>query len=96
MTKKFFVLTALVLCFLPGVRAQNVLWSFTTDSDIVASPVVASNGTIYIASYDRYIYALSPGGDVLWTTNLLEPTYIFLGSTYSAVYGTPAVGERGT
>lgn len=41
-------------------------WVYQTSKGIFSSPVVASDGTIYIGSADRYFYALDPDGSLRW------------------------------
>lgn len=91
-----FIVT-LLFATLPSCWAQAPfqVWKFQTGEAIVSSPVVGADGTIYVASYDRTNYALTPGGSNQWTFALPEPTYIWFG-TYTAVYGTPAIGPDGT
>ena len=97
MNKKLLLLLSAAVCCLPlRASAQNLLWDFATPFSIVASPAVARDGTIYVCSYDRFIYSLTPAGVTNWATELQEPTYIFSNSTYTAVYGTPAIGSDGT
>jgi len=51
----------------------------------VVSPVLASDGTIYVGSYDYSLYALNPDGTLKWT-------YV----TADRFYNTPAVALDGT
>jgi outer membrane protein assembly factor BamB len=53
--------------------------------DIVSSPAIASDGTIYVGSYDQYLYAISPGGTLKWKY-----------ATGAAVGASPAIGSDGT
>jgi outer membrane protein assembly factor BamB len=92
------LLLTLLLCLLPwlNLRAQpQKIWEFATSQPMLASPAIAPDGTIYIGSYDRNIYAIGPDGSPLWTNALPSPTYIYFG-TYTAIYGTPAIGSDGT
>jgi len=90
-----FFVSLIVLFSQARLEAATLLWNFPTPSAVLASPTVASDGTIYIAAYDRVVYALNPNGSVKWTNNLPEPTYIYF-TAFTAVYGTPAVGGDGT
>jgi outer membrane protein assembly factor BamB len=92
------LLVASLWCPLLGLSLMaqpEKIWDFSTPKPILASPAISPNGTIYIGSYDRNIYALNPDGSVQWSTNLPPPIYIYFG-TYTAVYGTPAIGADGT
>ncbi len=52
----------------------------------LSSPVVGSDGTIYIGSYDNNLYAVKPGGTLKWAFNTT-------GSIYAS---SPALGADGT
>jgi len=91
---KLFILT-LGLLMPICVYGTDPLWTFTTPDTVLASPSIARDGTIYLASYNRMVYALTPNGTIKWTTYLPEPMYIY-SSIYTAVYGTPAIGQDGT
>jgi hypothetical protein len=59
-------------------------WSFKTGHHIKASPSIAEDGTIYIPSYDDYLYAIYPNGTLRWKCpNVGAGT-------------NPAIGEDGT
>src|SRR5678815_1319739 len=75
--------------------AQQLLFNFATPEPILSSPALAPNGFAYLASYDRNVYALSPEGNKIWSVELPPPIYIYF-ATYTAVYGTPAIGSDGT
>lgn len=60
-------------------------WAFTTHVDIVSSPAIGADGTIYFGSRDRKIYAVSPNGKALWS----YPTGAW-------VDASPAIGTNGT
>ena len=49
-----------------GPIAPKLLWSFRTQASIDASPVISLDGTIYLASTDGNLYALSPAGQLKW------------------------------
>jgi len=89
------LLSFLILDAPTPARSADGIWSFATPEAILASPTIAADGTIYVASYDRNVYALTPHGTVKWSTSLPPPIYIYFG-VYTAVYGTPALGADGT
>jgi len=60
-------------------------WNFKTGSYIESSPVIGSDGTIYIGSDDYYLYAISPDGTEKWSF-----------ATGSYVESAPAIGPDGT
>lgn len=52
-------------------------WRYLTGNDIYyCSPAIGPDGTIYICSTDRYLYALNPDGTLKWRYNYGEyPAY---------------------
>lgn len=67
------------------VMAGEQEWTATTDGMIRGSAAVAPDGTIYIGSTDRYLYAFLPDGSPKWTFNAA-----------ATIAGTPAVASDGT
>ena len=68
------------------------IWTVTTGDPgdpILSSPAVASDGTIYVGSYDRHLYAVTPAGSNKWAFPL--PT-----SGFAGIYSSPAIGRDGT
>ena len=60
-------------------------WSFQTAGQLVSSPVVGADGTIFFGSRDHNLYAVSPAGKLRWRQ-----------STAGEVDATPAlVGPKG-
>jgi len=60
-------------------------WRFKTGHYIKGPPSIATDGTIYVGSYDGYLYALYPDGSLKWK--------------YKLKYGTetnPSIGPDGT
>jgi len=60
-------------------------WRFKTGHYIKGPPSIATDGTIYVGSYDDYLYALHPDGTLKWK--------------YKLKYGTetnPSIGPDGT
>jgi outer membrane protein assembly factor BamB len=60
-------------------------WNFTTGGNIYSSPTIDSDGTIYIGSNDKKLYAINPDGTEKW--NLSTNLYIT---------SSPAIGLDGT
>jgi outer membrane protein assembly factor BamB len=60
-------------------------WRFRTGGPVVGSPSVGPDGTIYVASHDGKLYALSPDGAQRWSF-----------ATGDRVWSTPAVAQDGT
>lgn len=65
-----------------GAQYNALYWKYLTGANV--SPVIASDGTIYIGS-GNYLFAKSPGGTLKWQ-------YL----TGSSVFSTPAIGADGT
>jgi len=63
----------------------NWVWNFTTGGNILSSPAVDSNGTIYIGSDDKNLYAIYPNGTKKWNF-----------TTYQGVWTSPGIDSNGT
>jgi len=61
------------------------IWSFKTESYVFSSPAIASDGTIYVGSWDDKIYALNPDGSLKWAYK-----------TWDHIDSSPAIGPDGT
>ncbi|MFO7991502.1 MAG: PQQ-binding-like beta-propeller repeat protein [Thermoplasmata archaeon] len=60
-------------------------WNFSADHDLLSSPVVGEDGTIYIGSWDYNLYAINPDGTEKWNFY-----------TGDAVRPSAAIGNDGT
>jgi len=60
-------------------------WKFAIGDQIHSSPAIASDGTIYIGSDDRYLYAINPNGTLKWKFK-----------TGNGIYSSPAIASDGT
>jgi outer membrane protein assembly factor BamB len=49
-----------------GPIAPKLIWSYQTGASIDASPVISRDGTIYLASTDDGLYALTDSGQLKW------------------------------
>jgi outer membrane protein assembly factor BamB len=65
----------------------SLKWKFPTSGQLVSSPVIASDGTIYVADDDRNLYAVNPDGTQKWK-------YVVASS--GTVTSSPAIGSDGT
>ncbi|MCK4457124.1 MAG: PQQ-binding-like beta-propeller repeat protein [Thermoplasmata archaeon] len=63
----------------------NLKWNYTTDAEIFSSPAIGSDGTIYVGSTDRNLYAINPDGSLKWNY-----------TTKSDITSSPAIGSDGT
>src|SRR5215470_299705 len=68
-----------------GQTPGTLLWKFKTDGEIISSPAVAADGTIYVGSADNNLYALNPDGTLRWRF-----------ATRGAVHSSPSIGPDGT
>ena len=86
----FIALLAVLLC-LPVTGADKkkpgtVLWEFETGDDVRSSPAIGSDGTVYVGSYDKKVYAINgKSGVKLWEFE-----------TGDGVFSSPAIGSDGT
>ncbi|MFQ6117745.1 MAG: PQQ-binding-like beta-propeller repeat protein, partial [Candidatus Bipolaricaulia bacterium] len=70
---------------LRGPQSPEVRWVVETTGPIWSSPVIGAEGTIYVASVDGWLYALTPEGHERWRLDL--------GGIITA---SPAIGRDGT
>jgi outer membrane protein assembly factor BamB len=87
---KLTFIALLALCLpLAGAdkkKSGTVLWEFETGSVVYSSPAIGSDGTVYVGSLDKKLYALNgKSGVKLWE---------FV--TGGNVYSSPAIGSDGT
>ena len=60
-------------------------WRFKTDGCVRGGPVIGNDGTIYVGSWDFYLYAINSDGSLKWKY-----------STLWKIWSTPAIAEDGT
>jgi outer membrane protein assembly factor BamB len=58
-----------------GPLPPRLRWTIRTEASIEASPVIGRNGTIYLASTDGRLYALSARGGVKWIFEAKESIF---------------------
>ncbi len=64
----------------------NLLWSFKTNGELWAQPVIDPDGsTIYFSSLDHYLYAINMDGQLLWKTKE---------DLGGAIVGSPAISPN--
>ncbi len=68
-----------------GPIAPGLLWSFQTQASIDASPIVSRDGTVYLASTDGNLYALTSSGQLKWKFAARE-----------SIFSTPTVAPDGS
>jgi len=59
-------------------------WNFSTGGNVFSSPVIATDGTIYVGSDDNKLYAINPDGTQKWNF-----------TTGGGVKSSPAIGSDG-
>lgn len=89
LTRFAFVLLAVFclasLCKNRPEECPPLKWRYQTGSSVYSSPAIDSVGSVYIGSYDDYLYALNPDGTLRWRYQ-----------TGGAVNSCPAIGTDGT
>ena len=84
---KYFSFLVIFLFLIQASFAQEAgtqKWSFNTGDFIFGAPAIGSDGTVYVASNDHYLYAINPNGSQRWKFDM----------GYGA-YGSPAIGTDG-
>src|SRR5262245_57941434 len=90
MKSKNLLLAVLVSCGFSASFAQShdqgdLIWSFPTGGAIFSSPALGPDGTIYVGSDDKKLYAVNPDGTVKWSF-----------TTGAAVKSSPLVNADGS
>jgi peptide/nickel transport system permease protein len=67
-----------------GPESPEVTWTFDDGTGFSGGPAVARDGTVYITSQGRLLYALTPQGQPIWQVLLAETPV-----------GTPALNQNG-
>ncbi len=80
-----------------SMNEGKIKWKIKTeDTDIMGSPVIAEDGTIYVGTLgpglSGTLYAINPDGTIKWSKKI-EPKTKY---GYSYIEATPAIGEDGT
>jgi len=76
----------------PKTEAKNPgtpIWEFETGDWVNSSPAIGSDGTVYVGSNDKKLYAINPKSGVkLWEFET--------GASLIGVHSSPAIGSDGT
>jgi len=88
--KKLYLLSCILflICLINSSSAQTpgtLKWRYETGNMIESSPAISEDGTIYVGSYDDYLYAINPDGTLKWRYQ-----------TGNNVESSPAIGSDGT
>lgn len=76
-----FVFSLTALAQQPGTKR----WTFTTGGKVTSSPAIGDDGTVYVGSQDKKLYAVSPSGSKVWEF-----------ATKGSIAIAPAIGPDGT
>ena len=83
---KHFLLMIAVVAVVGCSSIGTPIWEFETGNRVTSSPSIGSDGTIYIGSHDKKVYALNgKTGAKKWEFE-----------TGGDVYSSPAIGFDGT
>ena len=66
-------------------KSGTLKWRFQTGYYVSSSPAIGADGTIFVGSVDKYIYALNSDGTLKWQYQ-----------TGYTVWSSPAIGKDGT
>ena len=65
-------------------------WIYKTGGNVISSPAISSDGTIYFASMDNYLYALTKNGILKWRFQIRN------GYNFGGFFSSPAISSDGT
>src|SRR5574337_519147 len=68
-----------------SVQKPVLKWTFQTEGPITSSPAIGDDGTIYVGSKDKKLYAINRNGNLKWTFE-----------TQGEVDSSPAIRKDGT
>ena len=67
-------------------KVRTPIWEFEAGGRVLSSPAIGSDGTVYVGSYDKKLYAINgKSGVKLWEFE-----------TGDYVWSSPAIGSDGT
>ena len=55
-----------------SISTGEIQWEYKTGADVYSSPLIGSNGRIYVGSESRYLYAFNPDGKVAWKVGVSQ------------------------
>lgn len=65
--------------------APGLVWTYEIGAEILSSPVIDAEGTIYVGAFDGALYAIDKQGRLRWRFE-----------TMAAIWSTPAIARDGT
>ncbi len=69
-----------------AIKNGNKVWSYLAGDVVRSTPAIGTDGTVYIGTYDKNLYAFKPDGSIKWTFDLKG----------NAKYSSPAIALDGT
>ncbi len=85
------LLIFITMSLLQAADEGSIKWTFSTGGEIYSLPAIGGDGTIYLASYDKYLYALNSDGSLKWKYHALTDN-----NWECFLRNTPALGSDGT
>ncbi len=78
---------------------SRLKWCFLTSNQVITSPAIGSDGTIYFGSQDLYLYALNSDSTLKWRCQIStvpsSPVIDQTGTIYLTAEGIVAIGSDG-
>jgi outer membrane protein assembly factor BamB len=83
----------------------SLKWTYQTNGAVRSSPAIGSDGTIYVGSYDSYLYAFTSSGNMMpsHTTTCADIVILYVSGsvkwsyhTGGGIHSSPALGSDGT
>ncbi len=85
------LLIFITMSLLQAADEGSIKWTFSTGGEIYSLPAIGGDGTIYLASYDKYLYALNSDGSLKWKYHALTDN-----NWECFLRNAPALGSDGT
>ncbi len=81
----FIFLLFFLFGYIALAQPESLKWRFRAEYKITSSPTIDPDGTIYVGSYDNYLYAIKQDGSLKWRFR----------AEYK-ITSSPAIGPDGT
>ena len=66
----------------------SLKWFFQAEVGLSSVPILGVDGTVYVGAWDCNMYALNPGGSVIWKYKTPD--------AFEGIISSPAIGSEGT
>ena len=73
-----------------GPNNPVLKWNYATKGNVLSSPAIGTDGTVFVGSSDKKLYALNPDGSLKWSYT--NSVYAFSSSPSIGIDGTVFVG----